>query len=68
MLVLSRKLGEEIRIGDEITVKVLSIRGKRVKLGFHCPAEVSIQRREVFVALGGADAQSDRELIYTESR
>ena len=47
MLVLSRKLGEEIVIGDGITVTVVSVRGGRVKLGFKAPAEVSINREEV---------------------
>lgn len=48
MLVLSRKEGERIRIGSEIEVEVLSIRGNRVKLGFSGPKEVSIARDELY--------------------
>jgi carbon storage regulator len=48
MLVLSRKCGEEIVIGDNITVTILEVRGGRVKLGVAGPAEVPIHRAEVY--------------------
>ena len=48
MLVLSRKRGERIVIGDGVTVTVLEMRGDRVKLGFNAPAEVPIHREEVY--------------------
>ena len=47
MLVLTRKVGETIRIGDEITVRVLGVRGGQVSLGFVAPASVRIFREEV---------------------
>jgi len=47
MLVLSRKKEEEIRIGDEITIKVLSIKGGIVRLGLDAPKDVSIMRSEL---------------------
>ncbi len=47
MLVLSRKRGEGIVIGDGVTVTVLEVHGGRVKLGFNAPAEVPIHREEV---------------------
>ncbi len=47
MLVLSRKRGERIRIGDCVEVTVLAITGSRVKLGFSGPPDVWIQRDEV---------------------
>jgi carbon storage regulator len=47
MLVLSRKRGERIRIGDCVEVTVLAISGSRVKLGFSGPPDVWIQRDEV---------------------
>ncbi|MBI1914142.1 MAG: carbon storage regulator [Planctomycetes bacterium] len=46
MLVLSRKLGEEIVIGDNIRVTVVAIRGNSVRLGFTAPVDVLIQREE----------------------
>ncbi|MBW3543508.1 MAG: carbon storage regulator [Planctomycetes bacterium] len=47
MLVLSRKEGERLVIGDGIEVTVLGIRGNRIKLGIACPPEVSIRRGEL---------------------
>jgi carbon storage regulator CsrA len=47
MLVLNRKHGEEIVIGDSIRVTVIEIRGNRVKLGFVSPREVRIVRAEI---------------------
>jgi carbon storage regulator len=47
MLVLSRKCGESIVIGNGITVTVVDVRGDRVRLGFNAPAEVPIHRKEV---------------------
>ena len=47
MLVLTRKEGEGIVVGDEVELTVLEIRGSRVKLGFTGPAEIPIHREEV---------------------
>jgi carbon storage regulator len=51
MLVLCRKPGERVVIGNEIEVTVLEVRGDRVKLGFRGPAEVPIHRHELYVKL-----------------
>ena len=51
MLVLSRKPGEQIQIGDKITVTLLSVEGKRVRLGFVAPPEVPILRKELSIEL-----------------
>ena len=53
MLVLSRKNGESINIGADIEVKVLDIRGGRVRLGFSAPHGVNIQRQEIVAAFAG---------------
>jgi len=47
MLVLSRKEGEEVVIGDNIRLTVLAIRGNQVRRGFTAPPDVSIQREEL---------------------
>lgn len=47
MLVLSRKPGERIFLGDDVEVVVLEVRGDRVKLGFNAPSYVPIQRGEI---------------------
>lgn len=48
MLVLSRKIGEEIIIADRIRVKVVGIQGNRVKLGIVAPEDVTIHRQEIY--------------------
>jgi carbon storage regulator len=47
MLVLTRKLGESIHIGNDIRVTVLSVHGHQVRLGFSAPDEVRIVREEL---------------------
>jgi carbon storage regulator len=48
MLVLTRKLGESIRIGDTITVKIVDLDGRHVKLGIEAPKNVAINREEIY--------------------
>jgi len=48
MLVLSRKKNEKVIIGDNIEVRVIDVRGDRVKLGFIGPQDVPIHREEIF--------------------
>jgi carbon storage regulator len=48
MLVLTRKSGEAINVGDEITITVLEIRGNQVRLGIQAPLAVVIQRKELY--------------------
>lgn len=48
MLVLTRKLGETIVIGDDIVVKVVDIHGKQIRLGIEAPKEITIFRGEIY--------------------
>lgn len=48
MLVLTRKPGQRVRIGDEIEVTLLEVNGDRVRLGFSAPPHVAIHRQEVY--------------------
>lgn len=68
MLVLQRKLGEEVFIGDDVVVKVLSIRGRRVKLGFRCPPDVPVRRRELELPICEVVCRSARETVFEEGR
>lgn len=58
MLVLTRKIGETIRIGDEITVRVLGVRGGQVSLGFAAPSNVRIFREEVMQSVERLNRQA----------
>jgi carbon storage regulator len=48
MLVLTRKLGESIRIGDSIVIKIVDLDGRHVKLGIEAPKNVSVNREEIY--------------------
>jgi carbon storage regulator len=48
MLVLTRKLGESIRIGDNIIVKVVDLDSRHVKLGIDAPKSISVNREEIY--------------------
>lgn len=48
MLILTRKLGESIAIGDGIKVTLLEVQGKQAKIGVQAPREVAIHRQEVY--------------------
>jgi carbon storage regulator len=56
MLVLSRKLNQEIRIGDDIVIRVLEIKGNRVRLGIFAPREVPVLRGELLLTLPPDDS------------
>ena len=49
MLVLSRRANEEIKIGEDITVQILSVKGNTVRIGFKAPRDVEIVRAELLV-------------------
>jgi carbon storage regulator len=48
MLILTRKLGEKIAIGDDITITLVEIKGTQVKLGIEAPKHIEIHRQEVY--------------------
>jgi carbon storage regulator len=48
MLILSRRAGESVMVGDEVTVTVLGVRGTQIRLGFAAPKEVAVHREEVY--------------------
>lgn len=48
MLILTRKLGESITIGDDVVVSVLEIRGSQVKIGIDAPLGISVHRGEIY--------------------
>ncbi len=51
MLVLTRKIGEKIIIGDNIFLTIIDIKGDQVQLGLDAPREISIHREEVFLEI-----------------
>lgn len=48
MLILTRRVGETLMIGDEVSVTVLGIKGNQVRIGVKAPKDVSVHREEIF--------------------
>lgn len=51
MLILTRRPGEEIVIGDDITIVVLGIKGNQVRIGVNAPADISVHRSEIYIKI-----------------
>jgi carbon storage regulator len=58
MLVLTRKQGEKIRIGDDVVITVVRTKGKAVRLGIQAPAHVPVLRGEIAAAIAGESHRS----------
>jgi carbon storage regulator len=48
MLILTRRVGETVVIGDDVTVTVLGVKGNQVRLGVNAPKEIAVHRQEIF--------------------
>ena len=48
MLILTRRVGETLVIGDDVTVTVLGVRGNQVRLGVNAPKDVAVHREEIY--------------------
>ncbi|HUU70026.1 MAG TPA: carbon storage regulator CsrA [Planctomycetota bacterium] len=51
MLVLTRRKGESIILGDDVEVKILELHGSQVKIGVQAPQSLSVHRKEVYLAI-----------------
>ena len=51
MLILSRKIDQKIRIGDDIVITLIDVKGDQVKIGVEAPSNVKVYRQEVFEAI-----------------
>lgn len=61
MLILTRKIGESLIIGDDVEITVLSVRGNQVKLGVNAPKEIAVHRQEIYERIKAAENSNSVE-------
>ncbi|MBN2688600.1 MAG: carbon storage regulator CsrA [Deltaproteobacteria bacterium] len=58
MLILTRKLGESIRIGDSIRITVSDVKGKQIRIGIEAPDDIAVHREEVYTIIQEQNRQA----------
>ena len=59
MLILTRRVGETLMIGDEVTVTILGVKGNQARIGVNAPIEVAVHREEIYERIKAEENQSN---------
>jgi len=60
MLILTRRVGESVVIGEDVTVTVLGVKGNQVRIGINAPKTVAVHREEIFERIKNGQGTADR--------
>jgi carbon storage regulator len=61
MLILTRRVGETLMVGDEVTVTVLGVKGNQVRIGVNAPKDVAVHREEIYQRIQNENTKQDAE-------
>lgn len=64
MLILTRRVGETLMVGDDVTVTVLGVKGNQVRIGVNAPKEVAVHREEIYQRIQKEKDQEPNPLIF----
>ncbi|MBN3564876.1 MULTISPECIES: carbon storage regulator CsrA [Aliamphritea] len=61
MLILTRRVGETLMVGDDVTVTVLGVKGNQVRIGVNAPKDVSVHREEIYQRIQKEKQEGNQE-------
>jgi len=61
MLILTRRVGETLMVGDEVSVTVLGVKGNQVRIGINAPKDVSVHREEIYLRIQQEQEQDSKD-------
>ena len=68
MMILTRRVGETLMIGDDVNVTVLGVKGNQVRIGINAPRDVAVHREEIYTRIKSADEHEPASTNDTDSK
>ncbi len=67
MLILTRRVGETLMVGDEVTVTVLGVKGNQVRIGVNAPRDIAVHREEIYDRIKREQAEAGQDATAEEA-